>query len=120
MSKNNTKSPEEKEIIVKRYLNGKATTILAYEFNVSRRRIYNEVKNYEEKGVDGLILDTGKASKHHKNMGLYLRKPKSREEELEIELMKKDIEIARLKKGYNVKGVGQEKEFVTILGKNTK
>ena len=34
--------------------------------------------------------------------------------------MKKDIEIARLKKGYNVKGVGQEKEFVTILGKNTK
>ena len=34
--------------------------------------------------------------------------------------MKKDIEIARLKKGYNVKGVGQEKEFVIILGKNTK
>ena len=53
-------------------------------------------------------------------MGLYLRNPKSREEELEIELMKKDIEIARLKKGYNVKGFGQEKEFVTTFNKNTK
>ena len=53
-------------------------------------------------------------------MGLYLRKPKSREEELEIELMKKEIEIARLKKGYEVKGVGPKKEFVTTFEKNTK
>lgn len=120
MGKNNMKSPEEKEIIVKRYLNGESTTKLADEFDVSRRRIYYWVKDYEEKGLDGLKSNTGKASKHHKNMGLYLRKPKSREEELEIELMKKDIEIARLKKGYNVKGVGQEKEFVTTFKKNTK
>ena len=34
--------------------------------------------------------------------------------------MKKEIEIARLKKGYVVKGVGAEKEFVTILDKNMK
>jgi hypothetical protein len=34
--------------------------------------------------------------------------------------MKKDIEIARLKKGYVVKGVGAEKEYVTIFNKNTK
>ena len=120
MSKNNMKSPEEKEIIVKRYLNGESTTKLADEFNVSRRRIYYWVKDYEEKGLDGLISNTGKASKRHKNMGLYLRNPKSREEELEIELMKKDIEIARLKKGYNMKGVGQENEFVTTFNKNTK
>ena len=59
MSKNNMKSPEEKEIIVKRYLNGESTTKLAYE----------------EKGLDGLISNTGKASKHHKNLELYLRKP---------------------------------------------
>ena len=112
--------PEEKEIIVKRYLSGESTTKLADEFNVSRRRIYYWVKDYEEKGLDGLISNTGKASKRHKNMGLYLRNPKSREEELEIELMKKDIEIARLKKDNNVKGVGQEKEFVTTFNKNTK
>ena len=86
MSNNNMKSPEEKEIIVKRYLNGESTTKLADEFNVSRRRIYYWVKDYEEKGLDGLISNTGKVSKQHKN----LRKPKSREEELEIELMKKN------------------------------
>jgi hypothetical protein len=36
------------------------------------------------------------------------------------ELMRKDIEAARLKKGYAVKGSGTEKEFVSISGKNTK
>ena len=90
MSNNNMKSPEEKEIIVKRYLIGDSTTKLADEFNVSRRRIYYWVKDYKEKGLDGLISNIGKASKHHKNIGLYLRKPKSRKEELEIELMKKN------------------------------
>ena len=34
--------------------------------------------------------------------------------------MKKEIEIARLKKGYMVKGVGAEKEFVTTFDKNIK
>jgi len=34
--------------------------------------------------------------------------------------MKKDIEIERLKKGYSVKGVGAQKEFVTIKDVNTK
>ena len=120
MKKNNMKTPEEKEIIVKRYINGESATKLANEFNVARRQIYHWIKKYEEKGLDGLISNTGKASTSHKNMGLYLRKPKSREEELEIELMKKEIEIARLKKGYEVKGVGPKKEFVTTFEKNTK
>ena len=120
MKRNNMKTPKEKEIIVKRYINGESATKLADEFKISRRQIYRWIKNYEEKGFDGLTSNTGKASKHHKNMGLYLRKPQSREEELEIELMKKDIEIARLKKGYEVKGVGPKKEFVTTLEKNTK
>ena len=56
----------------------------------------------------------------HEHMGLHFRKPKNKLEELEIEIMKKDIEIARLKKGYEVKGVGQEKEFVTTFSKNIK
>ena len=53
------------------------------------------------------------------NVGLHLRKQKNKIEELELELMNKKIEIAR-KKGYNVKGVGQEKEFVTTFYKNIK
>ena len=53
-------------------------------------------------------------------MGLHFRRPKNRIEELELELMKKEIEIARLKKGYTVKEVGAEKEFVTTFDKNIK
>lgn len=42
-------------------------------------------------------------------------------EELKKQLMKKDIEIARLKKGYLVKEGGMEKKvFVTFSKKNTK
>ena len=120
MGKNNMKSPEEKEIIVKRYLNGESAMKLADEFEIDRTRIYRWLKKYEINGLEGLKSNTGKASKHNKYNGLYLRKPKNRIEELEIEIMKKDIEIARLKKGYSVKGVGQEKEFVTTFNKNTK
>lgn len=36
------------------------------------------------------------------------------EVQLKLELMKKDIEIARLKKGYVVKGGGGKKEYDTI------
>lgn len=42
-------------------------------------------------------------------------------EELKHQLIKKDIEIARLKKGYQVRGGGLlEKEFVILSKKNTK
>lgn len=42
-------------------------------------------------------------------------------DELKREIMKKDIEIARLKKGYMVKGSGTgRKEFITFSKKNMK
>lgn len=40
--------------------------------------------------------------------------------ELIRELMRKDIEVARLKKGYSVKGGGSKKEYVISSGSNTK
>ncbi len=113
------RTPKEKEEIVKEYyLIGQSK--ICHKYNISRSLMWNWVKKYEKKGIKGLESKTGKYSKHHKNMGLHFRKPKNKIEELELEIMKKDIEIARLKKGYNVKGVGQEKEFVTTFNKNTK
>ena len=114
------RTSEEKEQIVKRFLNGESAIKLAKEIETDRSKIYEWAKKYEKEGLKGLISKTGKASKHHKNMGLYLRKPKNKIEELELEIMKKDIEIARLKKGYIVKGVGAKKEFSTTFDKNTK
>ena len=118
--KNNILSPKEKEIIVKRYLNGDSIKKMAKEKNIGIRQIYCWVEKYQINGINGLYSNTGKKSKSHKNMGLHFRKPKNRIEELEIEILKKDIEIARLKKGYLVKGVGQKKEFVITYDKNIK
>ena len=119
-TKNIMKTTEEKEIIVKKYLNGESAMKIAKEYGISRKNIHIWVKKYEQDGFEGLKSNTGKTSKSHKNMGIHLRKPKNKIEELELEILKKDIEIARLKKGYLVKGVGEEKEFVTTFDKNIK
>jgi len=114
------RSAEEKIEILNRYFKGETAVKLQKEYGLSDNYLYKWINKYKIEGVEGLKSSTGKANKNHKNIGLYLRKPKSREEELEIEIMKKDIEIARLKKGYMVKGVGAEKEFVTTFKKNIK
>lgn len=117
---NRMRTPEEKEKILKDYLNGMGISSIVKKYQVRDFLVYRWLRKYQEKGLEGLKSNTGRNSSLSKNKGLYLRKPKSKIEELEIELMKKDIEIARLKKGYNVKGIGQEKEFVTTFNKNTK
>jgi len=120
MRKNNMKTIEEKLKIINRYKNGESTTKIAKEAGISRRQIYSWLAKYDKDGIEGLKSNTGKAKYNNPHAGLHLRKPKNRIEELELELMKKEIEIARLKKGYIVKGVGAEKEFVTTFDKNTK
>lgn len=117
----NIRTPKEKEKIIKDLLSGKLSWSQTYKkYNLSQSVLSKWKYAYLENGIEGLKSQTGKSSKYHKHMGLHLRKPKNKIEELELEIMKKDIEIARLKKGYNVKGVGQEKEFVTTFNKNTK
>lgn len=111
-------SPETKEIIIKRYLNGESPMILSKEYDFTRQHFYVWLQKYQEKGIEGLKYNSGK--NYNRSKGLHLRKPKNKIEELELELMKKEIEIARLKKGYKVKGVGAKKEFVTTFDKNTK
>ena len=119
MRKNNMRTQEEKEKILKEYLSGE-TGIRKIErkYKINHSVIYKWLENYKEHGINGLKSNTGKHKNPH--AGLHLRKPKNRIEELELELMKKEIEIARLKKGYTVKGVGAKKEYVTTFDKNIK
>lgn len=56
------------------------------------------LKVYYQNGIEGLKSNTGKNKLLY--TGLYLGKPKNKIEEHELELMKRDIKITRLKKGY--------------------
>ena len=122
--KNTMRSPEEKEEIVLEYLNDNhpsyRKTADKYDISSSRFRVW--IKKYREQGIEGLKSQTGKHSKKHSNglKGLHVKKNKTREEELELENLKLKVEVARLKKGYQVKGVGSKKEYVTIKDLNTK
>ena len=116
--KNLMRTPNEKLKIINDYYSGTGIMEIERKYKVSDSVFYKWLKKYEEHGIEGLKSNTVK----HKNpnVGLHLRKPKNKIEELELEILKKDIEIARLKKGYMVKGVGAEKEFVTTFDKNIK
>ena len=117
--KKNMRNYKEKEEIVNYYLSGYGLAETKRKYNIKHdTTFYRWLRKYLENGSDGLKSNTGKIKGGNKGIGM--RKPKTKIEELELELMKKDIEIARLKKGYVVKGVGQEKEFVSIFNKNIK
>ena len=117
-SKNNMRSPEEKEKIVLEKLNGVTETSLKNKYKISRDSIWEWTTKYLKYGIDGLKSKTGKSSK--KGVSGRPRKAATREEKLERENIKLKIEIERLKKGYYVKGVGQRKEYVFINSKNIK
>jgi len=73
-------------------------------------------RNYK----DG-CLETGRAhNRGNKLAALYTSKHLTNEQRLELENLKLRIENERLKKGYQVKGGGVNKEYVFILDVNTK
>lgn len=116
--KNRKWTPEEKEAIVLEYLNGKAGyESVARGHDVAESLLRSWIRKYRENGIDSLKSKTGKNPKP--GVGHYDRHP-SEVEKLKKELLKKEIEIERLKKGYLVKGGGAQKEFVTTFDANTK
>ena len=75
--------------------------------------------------IDRFMRDGKEGLKNKKKTGnhfsaLHTSKSLTEIERLQLEILKRDIEIARLKKGYHVKGVGVNKEFVTLKDKNSK
>jgi transposase len=119
MSKNNMRTPEEKEKILKEfYLGNLGRNEICRKYNISTRTLADWRIKYEESGIDGLKSNTGKSKGGNKGLGL--KKGKTNEEKLKLKIMKLEIENARLKKGYLVKGGGDQKEYVTTLDENTK
>ncbi len=79
--------------------------------------IYRWVKEYIAEGEAGLIP---KPKAGNKFAALHKKKDLSELEYLRLMVAKQEIEIARLKKGYWVEGVGANKVYVTGQDKNTK
>ncbi len=123
--KNMMRTPEEKEQIVLEYLQDKnhSGRKTAAKYDISYSLFCYWLRYYRESGIDGLKSKTGTVKhpgKGNPYSALQNKKNKTREEELELENLKLKVEVARLKKGYQVKGVGSKKEYVTIKDLNMK
>ena len=79
--------------------------------------VFERWKRYYREGIlnEGRIHNRG-----NKFSALHTSKSLTKQERLELENLKLRIENERLKKGYQVKGGGANKEYVSIYDKNIK
>ena len=109
---------EQKLEIIGKHLNEHTSLrILEKEYNANRGMICHWLRDYdkyEEKAFD----PKGRSGNHF--AALYKSKKLTETEKLKLQLAKLEIENERLKKGYIVKGVGANKEFVTTKDVNMK
>ena len=109
-------SKEDKLKLVLLHLNEKVSLMqIEKEYSVSNGLVSTWVKKYLNGGEDALVSRSG-----NPYAALHTSKSLSEVERLRLIVAKQEIEIARLKKGYWVEGVGANKEYVTGSGKNTK
>ena len=116
--KNKRWSMEEKLRIVRRYFDERiGQNRLAAEEGISRGQLHSWISKYQEGGPESL--------KNMKKVGnrysaLHTSKSLSVEERQSLEILRLRAENERLKKGYTVKGVGADKEFVSLKDLNSK
>ena len=109
-------SKEDKLKLVLLHLNEKVSLMqIEKEYAVSSGLVSTWVKKYLNGGEEALVSRSG-----NPYAALHTSKSLSEVERLRLIVAKQEIEIARLKKGYWVEGVGANKEYVTGSGKNTK
>ena len=107
---------EEKLRIVKEYLCAHETMHkfgVEHNLNISVLRYW--VRNYSEKGEEGLASYRDKCG--NKYSALHTSNSLDEMGKLELRMLKLETDLARLKKGYLVKGSGSQKEYVTGSGK---
>ena len=115
--KNRKYTPQDKEKIVKMVIEEHTSTReIERRQGISSGMISIWIRQYEEEGIDGFR----NRRKGNPFSALHTSKSLTTEERLRLENMKLRIENERLKKGYIVKGVGVNKEYVSISDLNTK
>ena len=109
-------SKEEKLRIIKMHLEEhKSVKQIEKETGIRNSLVSAWVKRYLEEGEDALEPRNG-----NPYAALNTSKSLSEVERLRLIVARQEVEIARLKKGYWVEGVGAKKEYVTGRGKITK
>ena len=111
-------SKEQKLEIISKHLNEHVSVRqLGKEYDADYSMIARWVRNYGKHGEKALEVKKHPGNKY---AAIHTSKHLSPEERLQLEVLKLQIENERLKKGYIVKGVGANKEYVTIQDKNTR
>ena len=109
-------SKEEKLKYIKLHLNEHISIKeIERQYGIRSSLVSAWVKRYLEDGEDALEPKNG-----NPYAALHRSKNLSEVERLRLIVAKQVVEIARLKKGYWVEGVGADKEYVTGSGKTTK
>ena len=110
---------EQKLEIICKHLNEHISVrTLEKEYNADRSMICHWLRDY---GKYGEIAFNSKAHKKGNPFAaLHTSKTLTETERLRLQLAKLEIENERLKKGYQVKGVGANKEYVSLKDVNMK
>ncbi len=115
-SKNRKWSVEEKLRIINRHLKEHLSMRrIAEDEQISCGMLSNWVNSYLEGGIPALAKRPG-----NPYAALHTSKHLTEADRLRLIIAKQEVEIARLKKGYFVKGVGANKAYVTGKEKTTK
>lgn len=109
-------SKEEKLKYVRLHLDEHMSiTQIEAKYGIRHSLVAAWVKKYLEEGEEALEPHNG-----NPYAALHTSKSLSEVERLRLLVAKQEVEIARLKKGYWVEGVGANKQYVTGSGKTTK
>ena len=117
--KKRVRTKEQKLEIIGKYLNEHISAgALSKEYNAEKGMICRWIRNYSKYG------EAAFNSKSHRKgnpfAALHTSKTLTEIERLRLQLAKLEIENERLKKGYQVKGVGANKEYASLKDVNTK
>ena len=109
-------SKEEKMKYVRLHLDEHVSlTQIEREYGIRNTLVSEWVRRYLQDGEEALEPHNG-----NPYAALHRSKNLSEVERLRLLVAKQEVEIARLKKGYWVEGVGADREYVTGSGKTTK
>jgi len=110
---------EQKLEIIHKHINEHISAgSLSKEYNADKSMICHWIRDYEKYGE--AAFDSKSHKKGNPFAALHTSKTLTETERLRLQLAKLEIENERLKKGYQAKGVGANKEFVTTKDVNTK